>query len=503
MRIRGLIPGAIGAAVIATVSLVAVAPSSSGAAPTPGDGISCEPGNGTYALSTATGRISMPDGNTIFSWGYSASRGSFQLPGPVLCVNVGQHVTITLTNNLPNDDTSLIFPGQDSVLADGVPSLPVSVGGRVVSLAPMAARKPANQATGGAVTYEFTPTRPGTFLYESGTDVDKQVQMGLYGAIIVRPVGYDATAPKAYDDPRSAYEPEREFLHILSEVDPDIHLAVEKNLPVDWSTYSPKYFLLNGRSSPDTLSPNDAPWLPGQPYGAMVRVKPLGASGDMLPALVRYVNVSPTDVAFHPHGNTERVIAEDASPLDRTTPSTWSAGATVALGARVLPSTSNGYVFQAIGASGPTGGTEPNWPTTAGLTVTDGGVTWLNAGPYTAFDAKDHTYGSFLVDIGAGRTADAEFSWAQEYDPSTNAIPASVPILGYQDLLIKGTWYSMNPYLGLSGELPPGVANHVQCGEYYHIAHNHSLNKATNYGATFGGQATLIRIDPPAGCPAA
>ncbi len=34
------------------------------------------------------------------------------------------------------------------------------------------------------------------------------------------------------------------------------------------------------------------------------------------------------------------------------------------------------------------------------------------------------------------------------------------------------------------------------------MAHNHSLNKATNYGATFGGQMTLIRIDPPNGCPA-
>jgi hypothetical protein len=419
--------------VVAAAVLVATAPASSGADATPGDGIACEPGATTFALRTATGRISMPDGNTIYSWGYAGSRGSFQLPGPVLCVNEGDHVTVTLTNTLANDDTSLVFPGQTNVLADGVPSLPVSdSSGRVTSLAPVAARK------GGTVTYEFDAKRPGTFLYESGTDVDKQVQMGLYGAIIVRPFGYSSAAPKAYDDDRTVYEPNREFLHILSEVDPDIHLAVEKNLPVDWSSYSPKYFLLNGRSSPDTLAPNDAAWLPGQPYGSMVRVQPLGPGGDDLPALVRYINVSPTDVAFHPHGNTERVMAEDASPLQ-----------------------------SAVG------------------------------------DTKDHTYGSFLVDIGAGRTVDAEFSWALEYDPSSNAIPSSVPISGFQDLIIKGTWYSMNPYLGQTGELPAGVANHVECGEYYHIAHNHSLNKATNYGATFGGQATLIRIDPPAGCPAA
>ena len=39
-----------------------------------------------------------------------------------------------------------------------------------------------------------------------------------------------------------------------------------------------------------------------------------------------------------------------------------------------------------------------------------------------------------------------------------------------------------------------------QCGEYYHIAHSHALYQATNYGASFGGMMTLIRIDPPGGC---
>ena len=32
------------------------------------------------------------------------------------------------------------------------------------------------------------------------------------------------------------------------------------------------------------------------------------------------------------------------------------------------------------------------------------------------------------------------------------------------------------------------------------MAHNHALYAATNYGATFGGQMTLIRIDPLGGC---
>ena len=42
-------------------------------------------------------------------------------------------------------------------------------------------------ANGGTVTYSFVADHPGTFLYESGTDPDIQVRMGLFGALIVRP----------------------------------------------------------------------------------------------------------------------------------------------------------------------------------------------------------------------------------------------------------------------------------------------------------------------------
>jgi hypothetical protein len=368
-------------------------------------------------------------------------------------------VTISLQNNL-NEDTSLVFPGQKDVLADGEPSLPVAdTLGRVTSLAPVAT------ANGGTVTYSFTADKPGTYLYESGTDVDKQVEMGLFGAIIVRPasttdgdgnVHYaayclpfatDVVDPPCVSDPATEYEAGREFLHVFSQVDPALHLAVEKGKPFDWSKYSPKYFLLNGRSAPDTVSPNNAAWLPNQPQGSMVHVRPQLPAGmtpdqdtvgkwDHKPALVRYINTMGTDVAFHPHGNTERVIAED------------------------------GQSFSGLGG-------------------------------------EDKTYGKFLVDVGANRTADSLFGWTdvEKYDPVSNPIP--VTLSPYQDQLISGgTWYAMSPYLGQTGALPQGVVSFNQCGEYYHMAHNHALQRATNYGASFGGQMTLIRIDPPAGCPA-
>ena len=427
MNLRRLIAG--GAALTAlTGALVAVgAQPSSGASATPGEGIMCEPGNGTYTMAATTGRMTMPDGNTIFTWGYQTSTHAFQNTAPTLCVTAGTPISITLSNRL-TEDTSLMFAGMSDVKADGVDAAPVSdVNGRVTSFMPIA---PAN---GGTVTYTFTPQKPGTYLYESGTDVNKQVEMGLYGALIVYP---QASRTQAYDDARTEFEPNREFLHVLSQVDPDIHAAIEQGKPVDWSTYSAKYFLLNGRSAPDTLSPNDAAWLPYQPYGSMVRVRPQDPNGgDTKPALVRYINVMSTDAAFHPHGNTERVIAEDAAPKD-------------------------------VAGQG------------------------------------DNSYGSFLVDIGASRTVDALFSWTdvEKYDPVSNPIP--VALSPYQDLIIKGTWYSMSPYLGQKNNLPTGVTPFNQCGEYYHMAHNHALDKATNFGATFGGQMTLIRIDPLNGCTA-
>ena len=94
----------------------------------------------------------------------------------------------------------------------------------------------------------------------------------------------------------------------------------------------------------------------------------------------------------------------------------------------------------------------------------------------------------------------ATFTWTDQwhYNPTTNPIP--VPLSPYNDLMIRGTWYAMSPYLGSQGALPPGVTQFNQCGEYYHMAHNHALYAATNYGATFGGQMTLIRIDPLGGC---
>ena len=126
----------------------------------------------------------MPDGNTICTWSYGPTGGAFQFPGPVLCVNQGDTVTVVLNNTLP-EATSIMFPGIDNVQANGAPAQPEFNGATLTSLDQQRGRGERRQRH----LQLRRPASPGTYLYESGTDVGKQVQMGLYGALVVRPAG--------------------------------------------------------------------------------------------------------------------------------------------------------------------------------------------------------------------------------------------------------------------------------------------------------------------------
>ena len=54
---------------------------------------------------------------------------------------------------------------------------------------------PPTVPTSKPVTYSFVASQPGTYLYHSGTQASLQKDMGLVGAIIVRPTGFDTTTP--------------------------------------------------------------------------------------------------------------------------------------------------------------------------------------------------------------------------------------------------------------------------------------------------------------------
>lgn len=301
-------------AVVAMGAAAAIAPA---AADTPPRiGIVCTTGTAgaadhpVFDLTTTTGYISLPDGNTAFMWGYSSGFDAFQHPGPVLCVNEGDTVTVILHNTLP-EAASIVFPGQSEVLANGTPARPELNGSGVVTS--LTAPAPAN---GGTVTYSFVAADPGTFLYESGTNPEKQVRMGLFGALIVRPA---AGADHAYNRPDSQFTPSEEFMVLLSEIDPYQHQAVEQGVSFNMNNYHPRYWLINGRGFPDSIADNYASWLPTQPYGSLASVSAYDATNHPYPGLARYLNVGTEDFPFHPHGNNGLVIGRDGRPLEGPT----------------------------------------------------------------------------------------------------------------------------------------------------------------------------------------
>ena len=270
-------------------------------------GIACTTGP-TFSLEAKSGYIQMPDMNTMFMWSYAPTGGDFQHPGPILCVNQGDTVTITLTNTLPNYRgspvrASIMFPGQDNVQADGASAQPDLANASLTnSILP-----------GGSVTYSFVASRPGTFIYESGTDTKMQVGMGLFGALIVRPT---TGAGYVYNRADSQFTPTEEFMALLSEVDPYQHQAVESNKAFNMNNYQATYWMINGRGFPDSIADNNASWLPSQPYGALARIHPYDATSHPLPAVERFINVGTEEYPFHPHGNNGLMIGRDGYPLE-------------------------------------------------------------------------------------------------------------------------------------------------------------------------------------------
>ena len=255
------------------------------------------PSTRTFDLVAEAGDVDTPDGNSIFMWSYGVDGGHFQTPGPVLCAGQGETVVIHLRNTLP-EPSSIVFPGQDGPLT--------TTGGSPGLLT-------AEAATGGTVTYSFPVLNPGTYRYESGSDIAKQVEMGLYGGLIVRPT---VGAGFAYDA-SSAFDPSREYLLLLAEIDPDLHHAVETGAPYDLNGLNNRYFTVNGREFPDTIQDNGSSLLPNQPYGALVRIQP-NTAANSLPAIIRMINVGESNHPFHPHGNHTTQIAQDGRQLAPT-----------------------------------------------------------------------------------------------------------------------------------------------------------------------------------------
>ncbi len=402
-----------------------------------------------FNLTASEGYIAIADGGSVYSWGYSVDgAGQMQLPGPTLIVTQGATVEVTLSNHLPvaAGNVSIVFPGHDVSVVAG----DEGVAGDMTQEAP----------SGGTVTYTFTAGQPGTYQYHSGTQPDLQVEMGLYGALIVRP----AAPGCAYDHPDTCFD--REYLFLLSEVDLDIHQAAELQvggagpIVLPSGAYHSEYWLMNGRAAPDTMAPAGNALLPSQPYNILPRMHP----GEKL--LLRLVSGGREMHPFHTHGNHARVLARDG---------------------RLLTSGPNGTGELA----GPLLFTIPSVP---GGTV-DAIFEWT--GKDLGWDMYGHATGdgsACTPDAQGYHTVATDDNYREWCADHNEPIPVDLPSL---NSLAFGGFYSGSPYLGALGSLPPGEGGLNPNAGFTYMWHSHNERELVNNDVFPGGMMTMLIVEAP------
>lgn len=410
----------------------------------------------TFSVTARDDFISTSDGNSHYTWGYArGTTFAMQYPGPTLIVNQGDTVNIVLNNTLPVP-VSIVFPGQKDVIATGGNP---GVLTREAPAAPSGSSIPVQ-----GPTYSFVATEPGTYQYHSGTNPDLQVEMGLVGAIIVRPTGFaygngtSHAARKAYQNDATKYD--RETLFLLTEMDPAVHWAVYgqvysgQPVQIDTTTIKPSMWFINGRNAPDTQLDSYVYWLPTQPYNSLPRMHP----GEKL--LMRMINAGRDLHPFHHHGNHALPIAKDGRVLSTT----GNAG--------VPDITAPDFTVRAV--PGQTMDLMYEW--------TGKGIGW---DIYGTVAQNPHTC---TPDSQGYDTNTRE--WCADHN---KAIPVVIP--GQLDIS-AGEHYGGSPFLGLSGSLPQGHPGLNTTGGYYHMWHSHNEKEVTTDDIFPGGMMTMLIIEP-------
>ncbi|MET7804819.1 multicopper oxidase domain-containing protein [Micromonospora chersina] len=194
--------------------------------PLPQTGCQLAAGTATCELWAKPGSMVLPGAAApVPIWGFASTDAApATLPGPVLVVDQGDRVTITVHNGLA-DNLALALPAVTGLAPDRTGAAP-----------------------GGTRGYTFTASRPGTYLYEAGHTAlgPRQVAMGLVGALVVRAPAVGGR-PSAYGDAASVYDDEAVL--VLTEVDPAFNAAPRT---YDLRAYAPAYRLINGKAFPET-----------------------------------------------------------------------------------------------------------------------------------------------------------------------------------------------------------------------------------------------------------
>ena len=280
----------------------------------------------TQLLRADTVSVTMPGGAIVPMWGYAADNAAcgsagVTVPGPAVTVlPADPTLTVTLVNCLP-EPSSVVINGQlasavapvwiePALIPDGLggqkanPAFPNTyTGSRPAGNVTAVARSFTAEAAagGGTQTYAWgsatSPLKPGSYLYQSGTHPQVQVQMGLYGALTKDA----ATGGVAYTQGTASAAYDTQVTLLYSEIDSALHAAVAAGTygttgPTSTLDYAPKYFLINGK-------PFDATTNPG-PVASV-------AAGR---TLLRFLNASLKTHVPEINGQYWKMIAEDGNP---------------------------------------------------------------------------------------------------------------------------------------------------------------------------------------------
>ncbi|MCB0170409.1 MAG: multicopper oxidase domain-containing protein [Anaerolineae bacterium] len=271
-------------------------------------------------------------------------KGKVTWPAPILAIPKDIDLYIAMTNlgfvQRPDlDDSHTIhwhgFRNPNSVF-DGVPEVSIAV--------PLGRNFP----------YYFKPRDEGTYMYHCHFEDVEHVQMGMDGVVYI-----EANTPgHAYDnDSAISTAFDRQFTFMLNEIYSHAHDNLENVQENLWSDYKADYWVMNGRSYPDTVLRDQE--LPGsdfdlggdlysQPISSLIQTNP----GDRV--LLRIANLGYEQHAMQIPGIPMTVVGQDASYLG----SNYYEATTIYLG----PGEARDVLFTAPNYSGPPDGTDGAGP---------------------------------------------------------------------------------------------------------------------------------------------
>jgi hypothetical protein len=279
-----------------------------------------------------------PGTETITMWEYASCAANFaapcvaSAPGPVLRVPATDtQLIVHLQNNLTRGGQPIALNNvaaygaapntvPTSIQIAGLPTPTFGAGNSCTALAAVtrvADADPAKPrvrsftsevANGASGTYCWSNLRAGSFAYQSGTHPALQVQMGLYGAVVIESPASGCTGPMcAY--PGVDYD--HEVLAIYSEIDPLLHAQVADGSYGDAALaktstliYEPQYFFVDG--TVDGASTGVA--------FTSLDTRVVGQTGDRI--LLRLVNAGLENHSPFLNGSYVSLVGEDGNAYD-------------------------------------------------------------------------------------------------------------------------------------------------------------------------------------------